>query len=528
MPWRGPEYEGEFPTLGFHVLDLIAEYLRVPSGPRAGEQLRLTDEQALFFLRWYALDPETGRFPFRRAVIRRPKGWGKSPGIAAPFAFVEFVGDVQFDGWDAYGEPVGRPWPTPWIQAAAVSEDQTDNTFVALYEMLVNSAAIDDFHLDLGVTRIFKAGHPGSRIEPVTSSDGSREGQPITAAILDQTETWKRGNGGIRLAAVLRRNATKSGGRTIETPNAHAPGDGSVAEASHQAYLKGAAGVLYDSREPSNTNIADELHDRESLRVALREAYGDSIEWAGGGDIERLIDDIQDPATEPSDALRWFLNLIVKGTGRAVDPKQWAALEVAGLVPPVGERIGVGFDGSISDDSTALIGCTRAGHKFVIKIWERPLDANGRPLRDWRVPRHEVHDAVAATFDRWTVGQMFCDPAKWWTEIEGWQAEYGDVVVAFDTNSTRRFAPACDRFATSIAEGRGSHDGDPTLTRHVLNMAKKPVRSTDELDDGRQRFVYVKSGTGKIDAGIGAVLAEDAAMTMPDEAEVVLDGALMA
>jgi hypothetical protein len=526
VPWRGPQYDGEVPTLGYHVLDLIREYLRVPSGPLAGQPLVLTDEQALFFLRWYALDPETGRYVYRRGVVRRSKGWGKSPGIAAPFAFVEFVGDVVFDGWDASGEPVGRPHLTPWVQIAAVSEDQTDNTFVALYEQLHNSPAIDEFDIDLGQTRIYRTGHPGSRIEPVTSSDGSREGQPITAAILDQTETWYRSNGGIRLAAVLRRNAGKMGGRTLETPNAHALGDGSVAEASYIAWEKGAPGILYDCREAPDVPHLDET---PRLREALVHAYGDSVAWV---DIDRLVAECQDPATDPDDARRWYLNQVRKSAGRAIDPHLWIALAAPDREVPAGEQIGVGFDGSISDDTTALVGCTRDGHLFVIRAWERPRDAQGRPLRDWRVPRREVHDEVARIFDRWRVGRMLCDPARWWTEIEAWQELYNDEaagrmpVEACDTNSTRRFAPACDRFDVAIREQRVSHDGTQLLTTHVLNMAKRPVRGADLLDDGRQRFVFVKSGTGKIDAGVAAVLACEAAATMPEVAELDMANAV--
>src|SRR5690606_14727205 len=45
VPWRGPEYKGEFPTLGWTVGEWIEEYLIVPDGPRKGQPFRLTDEQ---------------------------------------------------------------------------------------------------------------------------------------------------------------------------------------------------------------------------------------------------------------------------------------------------------------------------------------------------------------------------------------------------------------------------------------------------------------------------------------------------
>ncbi|HTE69229.1 MAG TPA: hypothetical protein VK942_10795, partial [Actinomycetes bacterium] len=115
------------------------------------------------------------------------------------------------------------------------------------------------------------------------------------------------------------------------------------------------------------------------------------------------------------------------------------------------------------------------------------------------------------------VGLMLCDPAKWQTEIEFWIEEHGeDQVVLFDTNQPTRMWRACDRFSTHLTEGVYTHDGSKVLTDQVLAMHKRKVRVRDEEDDGRTKFVFVKGpNRDKIDAGIGAVLALEAAMTMP-------------
>ena len=75
MPWRGPSYPGELPTLGFQVIDWIEEYLAAPDRSEY-EPYRLTNEQAQFVLNFYAINPGTGRRQYRRGVISRPKGWG--------------------------------------------------------------------------------------------------------------------------------------------------------------------------------------------------------------------------------------------------------------------------------------------------------------------------------------------------------------------------------------------------------------------------------------------------------------------
>ncbi|TCO54151.1 hypothetical protein EV192_109131 [Actinocrispum wychmicini] len=151
----------------------------------------------------------------------------------------------------------------------------------------------------------------------------------------------------------------------------------------------------------------------------------------------------------------------------------------------------------------------------MIRVWTRPAKAPP----GWRIPRAEVHEAVAWAFDHYRVGLMLCDPAKWHTEIEGWAQSYGDDrVIFFDTNSLVRMARACDRWLTALAEGAYSHDGDAVTTDHVLAMHRTKVHVRDADDDGGTKYVFVKGpDRRKIDAGIADVLALQAAATMPDE-----------
>lgn len=503
MPWRGAEYDGEFPSLGWQVLDWAQDSFRVPDGPFGGEPLMLTDEQATILVRFYQLD-DRGQFVFRRAAVRRSKGWGKSP-LLGIVALAELCGPARFDGWDAGGEPVGAPPRTPWIQVAAVSEDQTDNTYAALYTM-ASESELNGSVLDVGLTRIHLATGTG-RLEPVTSAAGTREGQRLTFAVLDETHLWTATNGGRKLAATIRRNAGKMNGRSFESTNAHSPGENSVAESTYEASKKGAVGLLYDSVEAP---WVDDLTDRKSVIAGLRVAYGDA-KWI---DVERIASEVADPSTGESDARRFYFNQLVSDGGAFVDIPTWQKLVDTSRAPGPKAAIGLGFDGSISDDATALYGCTREGHIFEIETWERPRDA---PV-DWRVPRLAVHETVKRAFARYRVGRMLCDPPKWWTEIEGWVVEYGEErVVALDTNQARRFAPACDRFAVSVREGSVSHDGVPDLTRHLAACAKKKVRVADDETDGRSPFVIVKADTRKIDRAVAAVLALEAAMTMPEK-----------
>lgn len=520
MPWRGPDRDGELPSLGWELLDWLSEHLPSPNDPEA--PLVFTDEQALLLIDWYALDPKTGRFIYRRGCSRRSKGWGKSPFEAAK-AIAELAGPVRFDGWSAAGEPVGRPWgtggdPPAWVQIAAVSEDQTENTYGALYDFLSanNGQAAEALRIDAGLTRCFLRDRRG-KLEPVTAAAGSREGQRVTYAVLDETHLWTPLNGGVKLARTLRRNVAKMSGRSYETTNSFAPGERSVAEGTHQAFGKGEAGIFCDAVEAPDVKPED---TDAVLRVALLPAYGDSSTDRGGWvDLDRLILEIRDPETTWEDSQRYYFNRNVDDRRKAVETAKWLALARPDIVVPAGAYIGAGFDGSISDDCTALIGCTLVGgrpHLFELEIWRRPKDAP----KGWRIPRREVRARQQETFTYYEVGMQLCDPAKWATEIEDWAEEYNtddhDRIVVLDTNQPARFWRPCDRFSTLVEEGALTHDGSAVLTEHVLAMHKRKVRVRDDDEDGRTKFVFVKGPDHhKIDAGIGAVLALEAAAIMP-------------
>lgn len=74
MPWK-PSAEGEVPTLGWYVLDWMQAMLARPAVDDY-EPFVAYREQEDFILRWYELDPETGRFRYQRGLLGRSRGWG--------------------------------------------------------------------------------------------------------------------------------------------------------------------------------------------------------------------------------------------------------------------------------------------------------------------------------------------------------------------------------------------------------------------------------------------------------------------
>ena len=496
-----PAWPGQVCSLGYSI------------GPKIETDLgiTMTGEQQDRLIEYYRLDPLSGRRVVRRAAIRRPKGAGKSP-EAAYCGFAELVLPVVFAGWSADGQPVGKRHHDPWVQFAAVSEDQTDNVLVWLFDTLNDRPEVcGERGIDLGRTRIYLAGRPG-RLEPVTAAAGSREGQRVTFAGLDQTESWFKTNGGVKLAATLQRNAAKMGGWSLELQNAPELGDGSVADLTARASERQSAGVYFDTREPPGHEKID-MANPAQLRPALEFAYGESAAWV---DLDRLVEEILDPATDPNDAKRYYLNVAAPSSDWAFDRPKWKDLGGTDLIPEKGSLIVAGFDGSRHDDATALVACdVETGHMWLVAVWERPDDAGD----DYEHPEGEVTDAVAELFDDFQVWRMYCDPPWWETTIAQWSGKYRGsdrkpAVVNWWTNRWRPIGSACQAFATSIRAGEVHHhvDGDidaDVLTRHVCNAVKRPVNARD--DNGRPLWTISKPAPGrKIDAAMAAILAWEA------------------
>jgi len=480
-------------TLGWGVADFIEGYLLQPDGDNAGDPFRLTDEQLRFLLWLYAVD-ERGRFTARRAVLRRAKGWGKSPFLAA-VALAELLGPVRFDFFDGEtGEAVGKRHPMPWVVIAGVSETQTENTMSAIRAMSEDSALVDDFGLDIGLTRILVPG--GGKLHPITASSSSQEGARPSFAIMDETHHWTKSNGGWALAKVIRRNLAKSrdgSARGIETTNAHEPGQESVAEGSFKAWraaVEGRAtgsGLLYDTREAP---LTFDLTDEAALIEGLRCAYGDAT-WL---DLERILGEIYDLDTPPEEARRFYLNQIVAAADSWIAP---AVLGVnaapAGKPLAPGDEVALGFDGALTDDSTILVAVRITdGAPFVLGAWERPEGAKGQ---GWEVDKSAVRGVVDYAHATYSVAAFFSDVAYWETDVDAWRDEYGETyrvkattrhAVAWDMRGhqqdTVRGVEALHRAITDgetpliahrLPDGR---DGLAILTTHTLNARRRPNR----------------------------------------------------
>ncbi len=526
MPWK-PSEPGERPTLGFLAIDWMTENLCRPE-VQEYEPFVPTREQEDFLLEFYELHPITGARRVHRAALSRSRGWGKSPFTAAIACF-EALGPALCDGWDAYGQPVGVPWSTvrkPLVEIAAVSEDQVDtNTWSPLLDMLARGPVIDNYPGTEPMQGFVNL--PFGQIKKRTAAAGSAKGAPAHFCVCDQTEEWTPSNGGRRLFNTLLNNVVKRGGHLLESPNAYTPGMDSQAEATMQSFrmdregkTKIEGGILYSHREaPPETDLGD----RESLLRGLAVAYGDSADVElcaihdppcvrpGWVDLAHIQARVWDPDADPQLSRADWLNQITHASDSWLSQPEWARCVVPESLRDK-DVVTLGFDGSVRDDASALVACrVEDGHVELLDVWE-PLALVGSGLEP-EVDRVAVDAAVKRAFARFDVVGFYADPALWQGYVDAWTRDFGAKLKVRATQQRpiewwcsrpTAVVAATERFHSAVLNGELSHDGNSTLTAHVLNARRRIGRAGVTIAKDAPK------SSRKIDAAMAAVLAFEA------------------
>lgn len=472
---------------------------------QSGRPWRFTPGQKRYLVLWYHFNEE-GRYLYRSGVKRGAKGTGKDP-FGGAHCNIELAGPSQLV-MDESGGWTGVAHRMPLVQISSNSEEQSKDVLRVANAMWSQEAR--DWHgLDCGETRTILKGR--GRLEVLTASESSSEGDPATFIMLNESHHMTATSGGHRVTEVARRNVGKSPrdlqARMCEYTNAHTMGSDSTAERSFTAWQQQASGryknlkqdILYDSIEADpNLDVFERLDD---LRTALRQAYSDA-EWA---DLERLEDEVRDPRTSPAEAIRFYLNGLGAREDAWVDPRNWDALAEVDTVAD-GERIAMFLDCSKSEDSTGLVAVRLSdGYTFVQGFWQSPRGARGQ---SWLVPRAEVDATVRETFDRYKVVWFGVDPSPavdddtehlYWADlIDQWHRDFRKKLplwatpganighsVLFDmrlsqhgaNERNRQFTEMAERVVKWIDEEQGfRHDGDPALRLHVHNAKARPNR----------------------------------------------------
>lgn len=542
-------------SLGWVALWWIETFVQHGPGDVSGEPIVNNDEYSDFIASCYCLD-EDGRRLYDSAFLSRPKGANKSE-VAAMLALFEALGPcrIQRDtsgqamfaqGGETYeflgqvytyqpGEPIGRRQVNPYIRIMATEENQAGNVYDTIYQNLDTGplSELKAVGMEVTQTRIMLPPPWGGRIQPSTAGAASKDGGKETWAAFDETHLYDS-NVLREMYATVTRNLPKRGKSAepwyLETTTMYDPGADSIAERTYKYAQKILEGKTKRSRLYFNHRYSalpeKDLGDEEKLRGAIAEAYGGALDW---NDPDAIIDKIYDPRTSVRASMRYYLNAITAASDAWVTPQQLH--EVSEYVDVVeqyqndptlnvhdaykavvaeGEKITLGFDGSLKHDSTALIGCRVSdGLLFPIRIDECP---DGPEAKLWQVDQEAFDAAVDDAFDMFDVVGFFADPPYWEQRIEAWGRKHGESLqvsngkeqIKWRTNIETRMVGALNRVFVAIQAGTAKILADPQLLRHFQNGRVRRRRSGDLV------FKESPSSEKKIDAAIASTLAYEA------------------
>lgn len=512
-----PLDEEPWPSLGKQVCDLIEERAVFGPGSLKGQPAKLDPEKRAVIYKAYEVYPKghalAGRRRFRRVRISWRKGTAKTE-LLGWVAFVELhpEAEVRFDGWDAYGNPVGRPVRDPYIPLLAYTAEQVEElAYNVLYVVCTEGPDADLFDAGLErIVRLDERGRADGKAVPLAQSPNARDGARTTFQGYDETHRLDLPRH-VAAYETMEANLPK---RPLDDPwsmgitTAGEPGGGSVAEMDKDEAELIAKGEVEEPELFYFHREAGAHHDLSSLdgRVeAIREASGPAAAWS---DLRGIAKQWDRPGADRSYLERVWLNRWTQAEAQAFDAKRWREqLHRPGFTIPQGAAVSVGFDGSRWKDTTALVVThvdTGFQHRFGLWI---PEDCP-----DGEVPTGEVDEAVAEVFRRWKVLRLYGDPAQGWDDaLSRWSGKHGPKVVAFfytDSRNLRKTATMCRTYAAAIQGGEVTHDGDADFARHIGAARKRDTKMTD--DEGRPLWVMSKErhdSPNKIDCAMAGGLS---------------------
>jgi phage terminase large subunit-like protein len=447
---------------------------------RTGEALRLRPWQKELVKRIFARDDDGG-LTARVALVGTPRKSGKSA-LASMLALYSLIAE-GIEG----GEVV----------VAAAEKEQARIIFGEAKRMVESSELSEMCTLYRDAIYVPST---NSVMKVLSAEAYSKEGLNVSRAILDEAHAHRNrelfdvlslsmGNRG-KLAQLLA--VTTAGQKQDMT------GQDSIAYNLYQYGKRVSTGEVKDptffmswwEAEPE----AD--HRLETTWESANPGYNDLV---AKDDFASAVNRTPEPEFRTKRLNQWVSSL-----NAWLPTGKWEQLNAEIDLDPE-QPVIVGFDGSFSGDCTALTYCTipkddELPHIGLIRVWEKqPEDTD-----DWRVSTSEVEDEIIQFCQKYNVKEIACDPFRWQRSMEAMQ-DLGLPVVEYNSSSPSRMVPACSKMYTAVTEGNLTHDGNPTLSRHLTNAVIK-------IDRLGPRIVKEHRGSPrKIDAAVAAVIAFDRA-----------------
>ena len=522
-----PPLDLSYPTLGPDLADFIEDRCIFGPGSLAGRPAVLDAEKRAALYRLYEVYPQghrlAGRRRFQRGAIEWRKGTAKTE-FAAWVLFGELHPEapVRCDGFDANGDPVGRPVRFPYIPMMAHTQEQVSKLAYGVLKYVVEEGP-DSGLFDASLERIVRLGPDGQQdgqAVPVSNSPGSLDGALTTCQHFDEPHR-------LYLPSAKHAHETMDanlGKRAMEDPwtfytsTAGQPGQNSIqedvraeAEMIDRGEIEEPALFFFArwagdehgdlvARPASGESAAVSKAEALDNRIAaVAEATGPAGEY-GPGQFETIAKKWDRPKADKAYLERVWLNRWRKSGSMAFDLKKIQDnLCRLGHVIPKGAFITLGFDGARFRDATGFVATDIAtGMQQLLGGWERPEGAD-----EWEVDEAEVTATLAHIVSTYEVWKMYGDPPHWTETMGSWSVKWPDQIEEWWTArpkvmayTLREYVEAIDSSSITFGGTESQHDD---LIRHIGNAGRKDLKILDDAgaplwvlqkQDGKQELKF--------------------------------------
>lgn len=450
--WPEPGWE--------RIVRFAREYVRVPKGAGAGDAFEMRPWQVEIL---QGLFPTEGR-P-RTGLVSLPRGNGKTT-LAAVVALYELFAAGTL---------------SPQVMVVAGTEQVARHTLKIASRMIELSPELAErSHL---LQASIKVPHTGGELVTAASTVAALQGYDPSLLLVDELHTVTRDDWEAATSVAGKRPESLT--LAISTPSDSQ--DSVMFELVRYGRLNDDPSFfLKEFAADSGCDIFD-----EAQWAKANPALGDFLTADGLLSVAKTM---REPAFR-----RYRLGQWVGANDAWLPFGVWDQLKTDRHLKD-GERVVLGFDGSASGDSTALVAVTMDGHVEPLNVWENPKEPG------WRVPRGEVSDAIHEAFSRFDVVELAADPWGWRSELEAWGKEFGEKrVIEFNTGFRQRMGPATDRVYAAVMEKKLTHNGDPVLAEHVRNTVAQHTAAGAIVSKDK------KNSPRKIDATVALIAAWDRA-----------------
>lgn len=433
-------------TRGPGLVDFARQTMTFSRGFKQGEPLTFTTWQS-WLVNCLLEEKPNGFLRFRKALIGLPRKNGKSlvgSSIAILFLF--------------YGNRGTE------IYSAASSREQAKIVFNEAKAQVAASALLSAV---IEVRRDFLRNRLTGAIYKALSADAmTAQGLAPEVVIFDEVHALRQGRGEELWSALTEGSGDRPESLCVGITTAGANKDsllgglydygvriseGAVEDDSFGFFWWGASedADVFDEEtwKRANPNLAIGLMDLDDFRSSLGEGK----------------------AHELASFERYRLNKWVRVDGllEFFTPAQIKEATKPGKIKK-GASICVGFDGSVSEDSTGFIGIDiETGLIEILASWERDYT---NP--EWAVPRSEVLAAKKRIFEEYNVLKMWCDPAFFQSDVEQWVKESRRIVERIP-QSNSRMIPMTQQLKIDVLSGSIFLNGSPALASHFMNAVER-------------------------------------------------------